>query len=382
MIKKISKKSIVILAIMVIGGFGGIIADRYVFPYLGSTDFFKKHDFLKRGSEDVTIINKTEQVFVKEETSIAKISNQASSSVVSIVVYPDTDARSGKKSSENLNVQYGTGLIITSDGLIMTYLDMVDPSKAKFKVITSDGSSYDAEVSGRDSYSNLVFLKIGASNLSAVSFGNSDDIKSGEKVIAIGTASSSFNHEYVAGLVSNFDATFNLAGKAVSSSEKLEGVFELDMQSGPDYVGGPVVDYMGQVIGVTGVNAAQNYFAIPSNKISEIVSRAIKKELDQDPILGIYYVPLTKSYALVNGLKIDQGALIFSGSGQQGLAIIAGSPAQKAGLQLNDIITKVNEQAISAAAPLSELLYEHKKGDAIELTIIRGGQELKIPAQL
>lgn len=379
MLKKISKKVFVIFAVLLIGGFGGVIADRYIFPYLGSTSLFKKYDFLKKGSENVTVINKTEQVFVKEETSIAKISNQVSSSVVSIVSYP------GAEDKGSMIGKYGTGLIVTSDGLIMAYIDAPNPNSAKYKVIIADGSSYDAEISGQDSYSNLFFLKISASNLPAVSFGNSDDIKSGEKVIAIGTAQNNLNHEYAAGLISNFNPTYNLGGKALSSSEKLEGIFETDLNSRQEYVGGPVVDYMGQVIGVIGVNFSDNekdFFVIPSNKISKIVNRAIRKELENNPVLGVYYIPLTKGYALINNSKNDVGALIYSASGQQGLAIIAGSPAQKAGLRLNDIITKVNDQPINAANPFSDLLYQYKKGDLIDLTVIRDEQEVKISVQL
>jgi S1-C subfamily serine protease len=379
--KMVFKKILLIIAIVFLGGLGGIIADRYIFPYLSSTDYFMKHDWLKKASEDVTVINKTEQIFVKEETSITKISNQASASVVSVISYPQADAKSlGRK-----NAIYGSGLIVTSDGLIMTYIDAIDLNNSKYKVVTYDGSSYDAEISGTDAYSNLVFLKISASNLSAVSLGNSDDIKPGEKIIAIGTNLGDFSHIYSAGLISNFNPTYNLAGKAISSSDKLEGVFEADLNSEKNYVGGPIVDYTGQVIGIVGTNAGdntQNFFQLPSNKVAKVIDRAIKKELSNDPSLGIYYIPLTKSYSLVNNLSVDHGALIYSPSGQYGLAVITGSAAQKSGLQLNDIITKMNDQEINAENTLPDLLYQYKKGDLIDLTVLRNGQEMKIPVQL
>jgi S1-C subfamily serine protease len=379
------KKIVLIIVVIFLGGLGGIVADRYIFPYLGSTDYFMKHDWLKKASEDVTVINKTEQVFVKEETSITKISNQASASVVGIISYVQIDGKNSlKKGAASIEPTYGTGLIVTSDGLIMTYTDAINLNNSKYKVVTYDGSSYDAEISGKDTYSNLVFLKINAGNLPAVSFGNSDDIKAGEKIIAIGTSLGDLSHVYSAGLISNFNPTYNLAGKAVSSSDKLEGVFEADLNSEKNYVGGPIVDFTGQVVGVIGKNPgdnAQKFFQIPSNKVARVVDRAIKKELDNEPILGIYYIPLTKSYSLVNGLGVDHGALIYSPSGQQGLAMISGSVGQKAGLQINDIITKINEQEISTSLTLPDLLYQYKKGDSVELTILRSGQEMKIPIQ-
>jgi S1-C subfamily serine protease len=384
--KIVFKKIFLIIVVVFLGGLGGIIADRYIFPYLSSTDYFMKHDWLKKAAEDITVINKTEQVFVKEETSITKISNQISASVVGIISYPQTDAKnSARKNTTSVGPTYGTGLIVTSDGLIMTYEDAINLNNSRYKVVAYDGSSYDAEISGADAYSNLVFLKISAGNLSAVSLGNSDDIKPGEKIIAIGINPGDFSHVYSAGLISNFSPTYNLAGKSISSSDKLEGVFEADLNSEKNYIGGPIVDYTGQVIGVVGTNEADNtqkFFQIPSNKITKVIDRAIKKELDSDPALGIYFIPLTKSYSLVNNLNIDHGALIYSPSGQPGLAIISGSAGQKAGLQINDIITKINDQEININHTLPDLLYQYKKGDLIELVVLRSGQEIKIPVQL
>jgi S1-C subfamily serine protease len=385
MIKKVSKRITIIIAIMLIGGLGGIIADRYFFPYLSTTDYFKKHDFLKRASEEVTVINKTEQVFVKEDTSISKISSQASSAVVSIISYPATDAKMAvKKSSNGAAVKYGTGLIITSDGLIVTYADAINMGTSKYKVVTHEGNSYDAEISSTDTYSNLVFLKIDASNLAVASFGNSADINPGEKIIAIGAGAANTQYEYASGLVSKFNAGYNLSGQAVSSSEKLEGVFESDLVLNSDYIGGPIIDYAGHVSGIIGVNQISNgqkFFEIPSNKVGLVIDRAIKKETNY-PTLGIYYMPLTQNYALANNLSNTKGALIFSASGQVGLAIIAGSPAQKVGLQLNDIITKVNDQEIDENNTLPDLMYRYSKGDTVELTVLRAGAEMKISVQL
>jgi serine protease Do len=383
MFKKLSKKIFCIIAIFIIGGLGGIIANRYFFPYLSATKLFSKYEFLRKSAENVTVINKTEQVFVKEDNSISKIANNASSSAVNIISIP---------SLENKNIstavsapKNSTGLIVTSDGLIMTYAPEIDPSKMKFKVLTFDGNSYDAEFSGLDSYSNLAFLKINASNLPTVSFGNSADTVPGEKVLTIGNSLASFGYLYQAGLLRSFNPAYNLAGKTVSSSEKLEGVFDTDFNAQASFTGGPAVDYAGKVIGVVGfLNRNNNieYFQIPANKVKNVIDRAIKKELDQNPSLGIYYLPISKTLALANNLLSEKGALIYSPSGQSGLAIIAGSPAQKAGLQINDIIISINSQEINSQNTLSDVLYKSKKGDQIELQILRNGQEMKISAQL
>jgi len=384
--KKILKLVIFSLFIMIIGGLGGILADHYVFPHLSATKFFSKYDFFKKFTEDVTVINKTEQIYVKEETSLGKISGQAASSVVNIASFSDAESGgAAKKSLAPVEPKNGTGAIVTSDGLIMTYVAAINPEKSRYKVTTADGNIYDGELLGTDVYSNLSFLKINANNLPAISFGGSADSKPGEKVIAIGNNLGNYSNRYAAGLLSSFNPTYNLAGKVLSYSDKLEGVFETDFNSETNYVGGPIIDYSGQVIGITGMlekNGLDEYFQIPSNKVKKVIDRAIKKELDQNPLVGVYYVPITKTYAMEKNLTADQGALIFSPSGQGSLAIIAGSAGQKAGLQINDIIIAVNGQEINEENTFPDLLYQYKKGDAVELTILRNGQEIKLPVNL
>jgi serine protease Do len=380
MFRKIFKKVIVIFVIMMLGGLGGIIASRYFFPYLTSTRLFSKYEFLKKSFEEVTIINKTEQVFVKEETSIEKIANQASASVVNIVSIPQKNYGANKNIFKN-----GTGLIVTSDGMIITYAEAIIFGDAKYKVLTFDGASYEAEFLGLDSYSNLAFLKISASNLPVAAFGNSDDTISGEKIITIGNNYGSYDNLYGAGLLRSFNPVFNLAGKTVSSSEKLEGTFETDFNSGSNFVGGPIVDYAGRVIGITGsleIDGGHYYFQIPANKVKKVIDRAIRKELEKNPYLGIYYVPLSTTFILANDLNVNRGAMIYSSSGQQGLAVIAGSPAQKAGLMVGDVIMAINNQEINSKNTLSDVLYQYKKGDEIELAILRNKQEIKIKIRL
>ncbi len=375
-----TKKILFILVIIIIGGLSGIIADRYVFPYLSATKLFAKYDFLKKSTEDVTIINKTEQIYVKDDTSINKIASQAESSVVNIISYATIEKKVAPA------IKSGTGLIITSDGLIITYNSAIIAENAKYKIIAGDKNIYDATLLEIDSYSNLAFLKINASNLPAASFANSDEAKPGEKIVAIGNNSGEYtSSSFSAGILSNFNSGFNLSEKIIASSEKLEGVFESDIFLQEHYIGGPIVDYAGQIIGITGMVLRDNkesFFQIPSNKIKFIIDKEIRKELDKNCVLGIYHLPITKTYALINNLPIETGAMIYSPSGQQGLAIIANSSAANAGLKINDIITAVSNEKIDSKNTLPDLLFKHKKGEEIELTILRNGQEMKIKIQL
>lgn len=388
--KKIAKRLILLTLLLTFGGLGGIIADRYLFPYLSTTKTFSKYAFLRKGSENVTIINKTEQVTVREETSISKITNQVASSIVNIISYRDpnvknvflrkTTANQAKENSKN-----GTGVIVTGDGMIMTYASSINLEHSVYKVMTYDGNVYDASLLGVDSYSNLAFLKVNANNLSVASMADSNSIKPGEKIVAIANSFGSYTNKYASGLVSDFNPNYNLAGLTVASSEKLEGVYETDFSYQKNFIGGPAVDYSGQIVGIIGVitkDDAQSFFLIPSNKVRAVIDRAVKKELELNVSLGIQYIPISKTYAIENKLAVDSGALIYASSNQSGLAVAANSPAQKAGLKIGDIIIAVEEKRINSEQTLPDLLYNHKKGDSIELTVLRDGQEIKLPVQL
>jgi S1-C subfamily serine protease len=186
-------------------------------------------------------------------------------------------------------------------------------------------------------------------------------------------------------VLGGFNPQANLFGSSISSSEKLEGVFKTNFPADETYVGGPIVDYLGQVLGITGVvenGPSKDFFQIPANKVKTVLDRAIRQDLASAPYLGIYFLPATKTYLALNLVPRENGALIYSASGQQGLAIIANSPSQKAGLKIGDLIIALNGQEINQEKTLPDLLYQYKKGDLIELTIIRNNQEQKIKVQL
>lgn len=362
-----------------LGGFGGILADKYFFPYLSTTKWFSNYEFLKKTTENVTIINKTEQITVKEDDSINKISNQIISTVVNIVSYPDND-----KLRNITSIKNGTGIIVSSDGLIMTYAKAIDLENTTYKILLDENNFYDAKLIGVDTFSNLAFLKIEANNLPSISFNGSDDSTSGKKIVAIGNSGKTYSIRYSASILGNFDPYFNLSGQTLSSSEKLEGVYISDFVSGESLLGSPVVDYAGQAIGVIGSiekDGKDAFFEIPAKQIRLVIERALKNEFNQIPELGIYYRSLSRTDALANGLR-DKGAIIYSASGQVGLAILANSPAQKANLKLNDIIISVNDQEINIENTLSNIIYSFKKGDEITLKVLRGEDEIEIKVQL
>ncbi|MDO8529108.1 MAG: S1C family serine protease [bacterium] len=381
--KKLIRAVFFVLFVFLIGIFSSLIFEGYLLPKISLSPTFSKYGIFKKFSESVTIVNKTEQIVVSEENSVNKIASQASASIVNIISIPNN------KSKLNVNLpsaaKNGTGVILTSDGLIATYRSAIIENDASYKIALFNGSSFEASLIGVDEFTNLAFFKIDTSNLSIISFANSDDFVSGKKLIAIGASFEKYQNRYSEGILSYINKTFNISGKTLSSSEKLEGVFEADIAFPKDYLGGIIIDYNGELAGIIGsvvIDNQEKFFQITSNVIKNSMEFAIKNELGNRPYLGIYYLPITQTYAIKNNLNRDQGAIIFSPSGKQGLAIISGSPAEKAGLKINDIIIALDGKEINLDNPLSDLLNRHKKGDQLEFTVIRNEQEIKVPVKL
>jgi len=377
-IKKILKLAFLLALIFVVGGLGGVALDRFILPKLSSYDFFSKYDFIKKANENVTIINKTEQMTVTENTSINEIASRVATAVVSVTSIPDSPAVSKK------NIKNGAGVIVASDGLIVTYRGVLIEKKAEYTVWTFDGAGYKAELLGIDNFTNLAYLKIKASNLPVISFANSDDFESGKKIIAIGNYSSECQNIFSAGFLSGINRIFNLSGKTVSSSEKLEGVFEADFGSQPEYLGGPIISYGGELAGITGSVEMDNqdkYFQISSNAVKKSMDLAMENKLEERASLGVYYYSLTKTCAETAGFDRDRGAVVYAPSGKQGLAVIADGPAEKAGLKINDVVIAVGEEEVNLDNPLSNLVSRYKKGDEAKFLIIRDGEEMEINIQ-
>lgn len=381
-IKLITKYGAILLLIFVVGGMGGVYFDQQVLPMIRTSKFLSRIGFLARTAENVTVINKTEQVTIKEDDSINEVASHASNSVVNIISFAqqkDPITKTAKSVDQS-----GSGVIVTSDGMIVTYRSAIIEKDATYQVMLFNGTNYEAKLKGIDEFSNLAFLKIDAQNLTAISFGNSSDVRPGKKVIAIGNSFGEYQNRYASGLLSSIDKTFNLAGKTVASSEKLEGVFENDFNNQKEYVGGPVIGYSGDMLGIVGllnIDSQAKYFQIPSN----LVQKSLERMISENPVrasLGAYYLSVTKEYSIASKLRRDRGALIYAPSGKQSLAIIYGSAAEAAGLKIGDIILSVGSQEVNLDNPLSNLISQYKKGDSVELTIDRAGQEMKITVNL
>jgi S1-C subfamily serine protease len=369
--------------IFLLGGIGGVFFEHVVFPRLATSHFFSRFTWVRDASENTTIINKTEQVTIREDDSVEQVVSQPATAVVDIVAIREVSA--GVKGALNRESKSTTGVLVTNDGVVATYRDAVYDGEAKYVVLLGNGQSYDATTLGTDPLTNLSFLKINGDNFPAIAFANSDDARVGKKLVAIGNSSSEYQNRFSIGILENKDKTFNLSGKTVSSSEKWEGVFSIDLKSPSEYIGGPLVQWNGEMVGILGATDFDNgrqYFVIPSNVVRDALNGAIQNGFALRPVLGVYYRTLTKEYALAQGMNRSEGALIYSPSGKTGLAVLSGSPAEKAGLLAGDIVTKINDQDITLDRPLSRVIGGLSKGSIADITILRGTEEKKLSVQL
>ncbi len=306
--------------------------------------------------------NKSQTINVQESSAVIDTAKKVSPSVVSITANGpvQTNIFSGTTSTAKVA---GSGFIVTSDGLIATNKH-VTSGNSGFKVITNDGKTYDATVAATDPVTDLALLKISAHGLPVVDFGNSDQVQVGQWVIAIGNALGQYQNTVTAGVISGLNRQASPSDGA-GKTESLDNLIQTDTAINPGNSGGPLVTLSGQVIGVNTAIAsdAQNLgFVIPSNEIQKSLDSYTKNGKILRAFIGVQYEPITATLASTLGLTVSDGAIIRA---------VTGAPAQSAGLQVNDVITKVNNDTISQTNPLSKIIRSHDPNEQVTLTILR-----------
>ncbi len=320
------------------------------------------------------------ELVVQESSAVIDVAKKVAPSVVSITSKTTSYNFFGMGQTQE---GAGTGIIISSDGLIITNKHVVDGQDSNYTVITSDGKEYkDAKVIARDSVNDLAFVKIDAKGLKAADLGDSASMQVGQQVVAIGNALGQFQNSVTTGVISGLSRPIT-AGDGAGSSEDLQNLFQTDAAINPGNSGGPLVNLEGQVIGINTAVAgnAQNIgFAIPINEAKTVIASVKDKGKISRPYLGVRYALITKDFATRNNLKATDGAYVVGDS--QNLAVIPNSPASKAGVQSGDIITKIAGDKIDASHSPSSLVSKHKVGDKVDLEVIRDGQTKTLTATL
>ena len=279
----------------------------------------------------------------------------------------------------------GTGFMVTADGLIVTNRHVVDQEAADYTVIMNDGKKYEAAVLARDTVNDIALLKIKADNLPVLDLGDSDKIKIGQTVIAIGNSLGEFRNTVTKGVISGINRRV-VAGDSSGAAEVIEEAIQTDAAINPGNSGGPLLDLFGKVIGVnTAVSSAGQLigFAIPITAVKNVIASVQKHGRIVRTWLGVRYVILNEDIARANNLEgVVQGALILRGAWPTDLAVVPGSPADKAGLVENDIILEVEGEAVAVDRSLTRLLNKYQPGDKVRLKVYHKGQTKEVEVTL
>ncbi len=286
--------------------------------------------------------------------------------------------------TEKKEIGGGSGFLVSNDGLIVTNKHVVNQKDVEYTVFTNDGKKHTATVVARDPVLDIALLKIVGSNFPYLTLGNSDSLQVGQSVVAIGNALAEFRNTVSVGVISGL-ARSVVAGDSSGNTELLDHVIQTDAAINPGNSGGPLLNLSGQVIGVNVAVAqgSQNIgFALPINSVKSAIESVKNTGKIVRPYLGVRYVAINTEMKEKNNLTVDYGVLVKAGANQNELAVIPGSPADKAGIVENDIILEVDGVKLDEKNTLASIVRQKKIGNAITLKILHKGAEKTVRVML
>ena len=297
-----------------------------------------------------------------DAASYSGVYEKVTPSIVSIVV---DDIQMGSESS-------GSGVIMSEDGYIITNNHVVEDGD-KITVVMNDSTTYEAELIGTDEQTDLAVIKIDATGLTAAEFGNSDDVRVGDRAFAIGSPGGvEFQNSFTGGFISAIN-------RNVTINDREMTLIQTDTAINPGNSGGALINTNGQVIGITSSKLSATSadsasiegmgFAIPTNTVKEVVDQLIAYgHVTGRPAIGISGYDIDEMRAAY--YKIPQGVMVTS--------VDTASDAYQQGVKEGDIITGVNGEEITCMSEINSIKNNMKAGDSMELTIYRSGKTLTI----
>lgn len=326
-----------------------------------------------------TNISQTQKV-VDEESVVIDVVEKVSPSVVSVAVEnKQTIDFFGLPQAGRGEAGIGTGFVVSADGLIMTNRHVVSKTGEKYIAIIRDNGGnvkkYPIVEVNRDPFNDLAIVKVDAADLKPLELGDSDYLKVGQKVVAIGNALGRFENTVTTGVVSGLSRGVNPLDPSTGAAEKLDDLIQTDAAINPGNSGGPLVNTAGQVIGInTAVASAENIgFALKINVAKQLLAdfKSSGGKISK-PFLGIRYTHISQDVALLN--EVSQGELVRE--------VVSGSAAEKAGIEVGDIITEFDGQKLTEENQLTSLIRAKKVGDQVQAKIYRDKKSLDLTVTL
>ncbi|MFH1366392.1 MAG: trypsin-like peptidase domain-containing protein [Patescibacteria group bacterium] len=374
------------------GGFFGVLANE------GKIGDWFQENILGKETSTASFSNvNSSTLSVEEESGTIDAVKKANPAVVSVIgtkdyskIFNDQEFSpyyfffGGQLPSGQQEVSGGTGFIITADGLILTNKHVVADTTTEYSVVLNDGTKYDAEVLAKDPTQDLAFLKIEAKDLSVVELGDSDALQTGQTVIAIGNALGEYRNTVTKGIVSGLARTIEASGQSSGTAETLENTIQTDAAINPGNSGGPLLNLAGQVVGVNTAVSSEGQlvgFAIPINEAKKDIESIQKNGKITRAYLGVRYVLVNDQIKTADKLTVNYGALLTKGD-QGESAVMSGSPADKAGLEENDIILTFDGTKIDSGNSLAKLMTSKNVGDIVTLKVLHDGKEKEVKVTL
>jgi len=309
------------------------------------------------------------------ETAVTQAVQKVGPAVVTIVgTIPGQMTVMGQTGDATVS---GSGFFISDQGYILTNNHVVEGTK-EVSIILSDGTDEKATIVGTDPYSDIAILKTDGKVPAVAHLGNSDALKSGESVIAIGSPLGNFKNTVTVGVVS-------ATGRSMDTGKgyQIEDLIQTDAAINQGNSGGPLVNLAGDVIGINnmivrgsggGAIAEGLGFAIPVNTAQAVASQILDHGYFSRPFMGISYQAITPDIADTYHLPAQWGVYVTK--------VASGSPASNAGLQADDIITSINNVKMDETHNYLNVLYTYKPGDQVTLGVIRGGNAVTLQITL
>lgn len=327
-----------------------------------------------------TKISQTQKV-VDEESVVIDVVDKVSPSVVSIAVQdrPMIDFFGIPQQGSQRESGIGTGFVVSADGLIMTNKHVVSQQGEKYTAIIRDNSGnekkYPITQINRDPFNDLAIVKVDATDLKPVELGDSDHLKVGQKVVAIGNALGRFDNTVTTGVVSALSRGVSPMDPSTGAAENLTDLIQTDAAINPGNSGGPLVNTAGQVIGInTAIASAQNIgFALKINVAKQLLSdfKGSGGKISK-PFLGISYTHISQDVAILN--EVPQGELVRD--------VVSGSGADKAGIQVGDIISDLDGQKLTDQNQLTNIIRSKKVGDTVKVKYYRNKKQTEVTVTL
>ncbi|MBY0328478.1 trypsin-like peptidase domain-containing protein, partial [Patescibacteria group bacterium] len=261
-------------------------------------------------------------------------------SVTEVVAKTNASVVSVTLSKGGVSVGKGTGFFVSKDGLIVTNRHVVNTDGATITVTTTDGKERSATLVATDPVLDIAILRVQGNTFVPLVLGDSSALSSGQSVVAIGYALGTFQNSVSAGVISGLSRSI-IASGSNGESEYLDQVIQTDAAINRGNSGGPLLNLKGEVIGVNVATATTSQsigFALPINDVKQAVTSVQKTGRIIRPYIGVRYTQITTEVAQSKSLPVTYGVLVGSGKNAEDVAVLPGSPAERAGIVSGDIL--------------------------------------------